>query len=212
MRTCSRVSRGSLRRGCLPLPFPCPLPFSPSPSFSLSPFFPLPLFSWLQGLCGGRLHRAEGLGVSGHHPIHTLSHPQPFAQDLISPRPQFPIFRQIHSEPGGSHAAGWPPPGWRSRGEHRAEPPWCRAPGAAGDTAPWCVPSLLLFWALCLPERAARRKSPPTAHPALFMLAVGPFALFYPASLIRTRDFFGLKKSAVLPLLPPPSPAPWKFR
>lgn len=58
-----------------------------------------------------------------------------------------------------------------------------------------------------------RGKSLQRAHPALFMLAAGPFALFYPASLIRTRDFVWLlKKSAVFPLLPPPSPDPCKFR
>lgn len=74
------------------------------------------------------------------------------------------------------------------------------------------VPPLLLFWALSLSKKTARCKSLQRAHPALFMLAAGPFALFYPASLIRTRDFFGLKKSAVFPLLPPPSPALWKFR
>lgn len=74
------------------------------------------------------------------------------------------------------------------------------------------VPPLLLFWALCLSKKTAQCKSLQRAHPALFMLAAGPFALFYPASLIQNRDFFGLKKSAVFPLLPPPSPAPWKFR
>lgn len=102
-------------------------------------------------------------------------------------------------------------------------------PGASCPRCPRCLPSpqpaaplhggqtslappLLLFGALSLSKKTSRCKTLQRAHPALFMLAAGPFALFYPASLIRTRDFFGLKKSAVFPLLPPPIPAPWKFR
>lgn len=81
----------------------------------------------------------------------------------------------------------------------------------AGHNPP-CASLVVVLGFVSLSKKTARCKSLQRAHPALFMLAAGPFALFYPASLIRTRDFFGLKKSAVFPLLPPPSPAPWKFR
>lgn len=152
MRTCSRVSRGSLRRGCLPLLFPCPLPLSPSPSLSLSPFFPFPLFPGCRGYVGGGCTEQRGWGASGRRPIHTLSHPQPFAQDLISPRPQFPVFRPIRSEPGGGHAAGRPPPGWRSRGEHRAKPPSAKPRAQLGTRLPGASPPCCCF-GLCVSRR-----------------------------------------------------------